>query len=445
MKSRTSTPALVAYAGPAMPLAMLGMPLVVYVPPFYAAELGLDLAAVGAIFFLARAWDAVTDPVIGHLSDRTRSRWGRRKPWLLAGAPLLMVGVFAFLSPPEGIGRTYLALTAFGFYVAWTILQIPYLSWGAELSRDYDERTRITGIRETGTMVGIVLATLIPIVFLRGADPSLREILWVFVVALLVLIPLTCVVAAVRTPTASFVDTADRSLSHAVRFLPRNKPLLRILAGVFFLWLGGSVYNTCLVFMVEHVLELPRSAFLQFVLVQYSLAILCVPLWVRIANRIGRHRVLVLGGLGFLALQPLFLLASPGVFWHALLVYIISGPIVSVIWIMPPALVADTIEYGMMKGGGDDAALYMAVYNFIVKIAMAGGVGVALPLLAVFGFNPVGDNTSTALNALRFIALVLPVLIGAVGAVVLYNHPLTAQRHAIIKRWLARKGLAPFS
>ena len=154
----TSLFSLIAYSGPAIPLAMLGLPLILYLPPFYAGELGMDLAAVGIVFALARMWDAVIDPLIGYWSDKTGGRFGRRKPWLVAGASLWMLGVYALLSPPESANTVYLWFAAFGFYVAWTMVQIPYQSWGVELSRQYEERfahhghpgNRHPGGRDTG-------------------------------------------------------------------------------------------------------------------------------------------------------------------------------------------------------------------------------------------------------------------------------------------------------
>ena len=157
--------ALTAYSLPSAPLSMLNMMLIVYMPPFYAAAIGLDLAAVGGVFFLARLWDAFIDPVVGNLSDKTNSKWGRRKPWIALGVPVMLFVFYFFSFPPENTSSTYLLVVAFFFYVASTIVQIPYLSWGAELSRDYHERTRITGYREAATMIGIILATCIPLFF----------------------------------------------------------------------------------------------------------------------------------------------------------------------------------------------------------------------------------------------------------------------------------------
>ena len=445
MRSATDRTSLLAYMLPAVPLAMLGMPLIIYVPPFYAAELGLELAAVGGIFFIARAWDAITDPLIGFFSDQTRGRWGRRKPWIVIGVPLLMISLYLFLSPPVNVSKTYLFVVALVFYIAWTTVQIPYLSWGAELSRDYAVRTRINGYRETGTMIGVILATLLPVLFLREENPALRDILWVYVAFLLVLIPLSVFTAAAVTPKTPFVETGRHGLLSTLKLLSGNKPYLRLVAGIFFLWLGGSVMNASLIFTFEHILEMPRSAFLKFVLIQYVIGILCLPLWVRFGNRFGRHRALVWGGFGYLAVQPLYLLVAPGDFSQLLLVALVHGPIISVIWVMPPALVADTIEYGMMKGGGDDAAIYMAVYNFIVKVAFAGGVGIALPLLGVLGFQPAGVNDAEALQGLVFVGLFLPGIIGLAGAVILYNYPINKHRHGVIRRWLARKNLMPES
>lgn len=443
VRSATAASSLLAYALPAVPLAMLGMPLILYVPPFYAAELGLELAAVGGIFFIARIWDALTDPIVGNLSDRTRSPWGRRKPWIVAAVPLLMLSLYLFLSPPGAISKLYLFVVALVFYIAWTLAQIPYLSWGAELSRDYSARTRVNAWRETGTMFGVILATLLPVAFLSEADPPLRDILWVYVVVLLVLIPLATLIAVATTPKAPFVESGKRGLAPALKLLWGNKPYVRLLCGIFFIWLGGSVMNASLIFTFEHVLQMSRSSFLKFVLMQYTLGIAFVPLWVRFGNRFGRHRALVWGGFGYLALQPMYLLIAPGDFSQLLLIGLAHGPLISVIWIMPPALVSDTIEYGMMKGGGDEAAIYMAVYNFVVKTAFAGGVGIAMPLLAVFGFQPVGENSAQAVQGLAFVAFFLPGLIGVVGAAILFNYPINKHRHGVIRRWLAKKNLTP--
>lgn len=437
----TSTRSLLAYAGPSTPLNILMLQLIVYIPPFYAQEIGLDLAAVGLVFILARGWDAVIDPLIGNLSDRTRSRWGRRKPWILVGMPLLTVATIAFCLPPEGIGIGYLAVVAFLFYVALTIVQIPYLSWGAELSRDYAERTRIGMFREGGLMVGIVIAAALPLVFFSSGDPSLRNILSVFVAATVVLLPLTVLVALRVTPSAPFIDTGRSGFIAALGALRANKPLMRLLAGILCFWLGGSVFNALVLFMVQFTLGLPNSGFLWFVFAQYVLAIAFLPVASRIAACIGRHRALILGGLGFFFLLPLFLLVTPGHFWQAMIIFCLAGTLTSFIWVMPPAMIADTVEYGMMKGCGDDAALYMALYMFAQKAALAVGGGIALMLVGALGFDP--TNPDSPLTGLNLTALVLPSVIGIVGAAIMFNYPIDARRHAIIRRWLARRGLAP--
>lgn len=435
-----SVPSMVAYATLSAPLSMLMLQLIVYLPPFYAAEMGVNIAQVGLIFFAARAWDAVIDPLIGNLSDQTRTRWGRRKPWIVIGTPLLMLLTWMFAQPPENVGVGYLLVTAFLFYISLTVVQVPYMSWGAEISRNYEGRTRVGAYREGGLMAGILLAVAMPLAIFATGEPTLREILFVFALAVIILLPITAWLATRYSPAGAFVDTGRKGLVEALSLLRKNAPLKRVLTGVFFLWLGGSMFNALVLFVVERSLGLGTGDFLWFVFVQYSLSVLLLPFSVHVGNRIGRHRALVLGGFGFLALLPLLSIVPTGNFWAAMSVFVVLGLISNFIWIMPPAIVADTVDYGMFKGAGDDSAIYMALYLFTQKIALAAGVGIALPLSAALGFNPMEASGPEAVSALHVVALFLPCLIGSVGALTLYNYPIDARRHHVIRRWLARRG-----
>lgn len=436
--------ALLSYAAPMVPLAMLIMQIIVYIPPLYAIEAGVSIATVGGIFFLARGVDAFVDIWVGNLSDSTRTRWGRRKPWMAVGIPLLIVMAWVLCAPLKGVGTTYLLLSAIAFYVCLTLVQIPYLSWGAELSREYEQRTRINGMREGAGMLGTVLATLLPLVVLvliAGKDnPSLREIAFVFVVAVSVLLPITVFLALRNTPQGEFVDTGKQSLLQALRGLRKNKLLARLLIGVLLIWLGGSVFNALVIFVVQHTLGLQNNAMLFFVFTQYAVGLLCLPLVLKLANRIGRHRVLVLGALAFLLPLPLFMLIPHGALPYAIALYAVLGITTSAIWVMPPALVADAIDYGRLQGAADDGALYMGLYHFVQKVAMAGGVGIGMGLAGALGFDAAGTNTAEGVRALNMVALVLPMFIALPGMLMLFNYPLTRERHDEVRRSLAERG-----
>ncbi len=398
----------------------------------------MDLGSIGLIFLLARTWDAVIDPIIGNWSDRSRSRFGRRKPWMALGLPLLMLSLWALCMPPSDVNLPYLAVAVFLFYVTLTAVQIPYLSWGAELSRDYQMRTRINGVREGGTIVGTLCATAVPLVFLAGTEPSLREILRIFTLTVLLLLPITIVVALRYAPVRGSVPARSPGLMEALSLLKVNLPARRVLTGIFFLWLGGAVYNALALFVVDWILGLPVANFLLFVLVQYIVSFLSLPAWIRLANRYSRHQVLVIGGLIFLGALPLFYVVPSGDLFIACAVFALLGLFTPVIWVMPPALIADTIEYGIFKGLTDDSAIYMALYYFVQKMALALGVGIALPLSAMLGFHPVSGGGSEGLAALGFTALVLPVLLSLPGAWLLFTHPISIRRHAAIRKWISR-------
>lgn len=432
---------ILAYAGPMVALAIVNMLLISYLPNFYAAEIGISIGAVGSIFMAARAFDAIIDPVIGNWSDRTRSRWGRRKPWIAAAAPAFMVMTWLFFQPPKGIGVGYLAVVAMLFYVAYAAVIIPYMSWGAEIRRDYSGRTKINSVREGAGIVGTIIATILPVALLPmfvDGDPSLRQILELLAATIIVILAVAVPLALKVAPQGAFEPHPPLGLYTALGLLRANKPLMRILAAIFIVWLGGAFHNSTILFFVTDGLKLGRADFLWLVLAQYLMALCALPFWNRLAEKHGRHRALVLGAMGYFLAHQGFHLVPQGGFAGAIAVYIVAGFMTPVIWVMPPAIVADTVEYGMLKGGKDDAALYLALYAFVQKMALAIGVGLALGVAGVMGFDPKAPPTATGIQGLRIVSLILPGLIAAIGCIGIWNYPIDAKKHAVIRKWLAR-------
>src|SRR5581483_9451937 len=149
-----------------MPIWIAIIPIVNYLPAFYAKELHLSVGMVGAVFLCARLWDGMADLLVGWLSDHSDFRWGRRKPWVVCGAPCLMISTWFLCTPPQGVGLLYLMFWTALFYTAWTAMYIPYLSWGSELADDYVERSRVTSYREAFTMLGNLFFAAAPLTFL---------------------------------------------------------------------------------------------------------------------------------------------------------------------------------------------------------------------------------------------------------------------------------------
>jgi len=437
-----TTAQLVAYSLPSAPTSMLMMMVIVYLAPFYAAEIGMELAAVGGIFALARIWDAVTDPIVGNLSDRTRGRAGRRKPWIVFGTPVLMISTWFLLQPPEGIGLQYLAVIAVVFYLSITVVQIPYLSWGAELSRDYQQRIRINGFRETSTMIGILMVASIPLVFLRGTNPGVADIVEVFTWIVLILLPITVLPALLYAPQGDFIKTPTLSLHKALYALRRNKPFLRLMLASLFIWSGGHIYNASSLFLVKDALGFSPSLFLWFMVVQYVMALALMPVVMRIGARLGKHKALLLVGLAFFPVLWLYNLVEPQNVTQVVLVYALKGMVTSAIWIMPPAMVADTVEHGLLENVGDDTALYMSIYFFIQKLAAAVGVGVALPLAAAMGFDPQTATPDGDTFGIRFVATILPSILAVPAIFLLWRYPIDEERHRAIREELEARGIA---
>lgn len=444
---------LMAYGSLAVPLQALLNPMLIFLPTFYAAEMGLDLAAVGLLFLIARSWDALTDPFIGALSDRSKSRFGRRRPWIVIGTPLLLITSYFVLMPGEATSVFALGVAIFAFYLCWTMVYIPYQSWGAEISSDYEQRTRIAGFREAGTVLGVLVGIGIPLLMVDpiaaplrdliwpnglGLDPSLRSVLLIIFVTILVLFPITAALSCIFMPDRQVASTQRLSWKQTAGVITRNKPFRRLFVGYFIAQLGFLIFLSAVQMLITRGLEI--KAFLFLVFVQHLVAIAAVPLWLKLAKRFGKHVTycasLAVIIVGFLALN----FVEPGALWMATLLFMFNGLGSSGKLILPASLAADTVDYDTMKTGTREAGSHIALLNVANKITFAVSIGITFALLSLTGFDPASSsNSQSAIDALMAIGTVLPAILLAIGMAVMWSFPLNKTRYDIVRRNLVRR------
>jgi glycoside/pentoside/hexuronide:cation symporter, GPH family len=426
-----------AYGGLGMPVYMLMMPTIVYLPPFYAGELGLGLSAIGVIFFIARMLDGVSDLVVGALSDRTKHRSGPRKIWIACGIPLLMIATYFLCRPLSGAGALYLTIWLILLYVAWTMVQVPYLSWGAEMSSDYNERSRITAFREGGGMIGVMLAVGLPYLIFGEGQPPFRDVLAIFVVSILVLLPLTGGLALFFAPQGERDTAATPSFKEIWQTISGNKPFLRIMTIMFFIRTSACIYDATEFWLLSYWCKQP-NIFLMVLFIQYICSILAIPLVLRVARVIGKHGVLVTATCTNLAFLAILVFAPTGLRWPIIVAFIINAIGNAATWVIPTSMVADTVDYGELRGVQGQSGTYMAIYTLSFKISLALGVAIALPLLDLANFSATDGANPTGLHGLVWVACGLPALMLLPAIFLLCRYPLTEQKHVLIRKILGR-------
>jgi GPH family glycoside/pentoside/hexuronide:cation symporter len=440
-KDRLTLRTLLAYAAPGLALAIPTLPVYVHLPYLYGDLLGIGLAATGMILLSARAFDMVSDPAIGYLSDRVATRWGRRKPWILAGAPIAAVALVMLLDPPDGAGAGYLLWCLLALYAGWTLIAVPYTAWGAELSGSYHERTRITSLREGAGILGILIAVGIPALALaNGMDlpGALSLIAWVTVVAggaalcwAMYDVPDRPGEMLPPVPLGTLLITAGRSLRD-------NGPFRRLIAAWLVNGFSNGVPAVLFLFFLQHVLGVGEAGQGAFMLAYFLSAILAVPVWMRLSGRWGKHRVWSTSMLASCLMFAGVPFIDAGNAWLFFIVCVVTGAALGADLALPPSMQADVVDYGNWRFPGADAGLLFAFWSMATKGAQALAAGVALPLVSVLGFDPAVPNDQGRL-ALAAVYAWLPLAFKIFAIALVWRFPITARRQRAIRQRLARR------
>jgi Na+/melibiose symporter-like transporter len=438
--SEPRLPALrvLAYGSLALPLSTIGLPLSIYLAPFYAGEIGLPLAAIGTAMLLARLADIVIDPFIGTLSDRWRPRIGRRRVWLPIGGATLLVGMTQLFNPGANATLGYFLLWLAVMYLGFTMTRLPYFAWGGELSDDYHQRTRVAAVRQTFSIAGLVLSTVVPAIILSRPGATGANVLSALSLMMLVVLPL-CALAVftlVREPAARR-DEPRVPLAKGLRVLARNGPFKRVLLILLIGFTAETFRVTITVFFARDVIQVKNIG---IVYVWYFVAgLVAVPFWRWLGRRVGKHRALALGFVVvmFTNIGLFFLSAGQVALFTAL--FVLKGACFGALELLPQAMVADTADVDTVMSRERRQGVFFAAMGVIVNIGQALGQFLSLNLLSLVGFNAAGGNGPEELFWLRFFYAVLPSLLLTICIWLAWRYPLDAARHDRIRRHLARR------
>jgi GPH family glycoside/pentoside/hexuronide:cation symporter len=421
-----------------LPTSIVGLPIALYIPTFYSRDLELSLAAVGIILALSRLTDVVTDPLIGILSDRWQTRYGRRKPWMLVGTPLMMASLWMLFVPPEGVTMLYLFVWISALYLSFTLVDLPYRAWGAELSTDYRERSRVTGWREGFGYLGLISALVIPLVMAFALDlPGPRNALFGIAVAVVVTLPILIAPAliVVREPPPERLDRKRVTLADGLRIVRGNSAFLRLVACLMFFVTAVSMTASLSFFFVQHVMEEPFDRYAIFVLVYYLSSTAAIPIWLRISYRLGKHKTVVLGIIWLSIWSAPIPLLGPGDFGVFFFLMIMKGSSIGALVFLPASMAADIVDLDTLQSGEQRTGLYFSLWGMVNKGAVAIGVLISTNVVAWFGFDPGLDaNTPSAKMSVALLYSLIPAGIALTALPLLWRYPLDEARQREIRR-----------
>lgn len=437
-----------AYGGPGFAGAAMAIPIGIFMPAFYSDVVLAPLGMIALATALARAFDALTDPVVGWLSDKTRSRFGRRKPWIAFGTPFAAVFFWLLFTPPAGLEPSsavlWFGITFSLFFLFQTIEGVPLAALGAELTPDYSERNSVFGVRALfialGTMVAAVTPAILTSYLGEGRE---REIfsgmsasygaLW-----LVLMVILLWTVSEHR----EYAGRPSNPLVPGVRRALRNRPFAILLLSAIVGAIPGAVPAVLMPYFVTYVLQ-PEEPIVwtgSFLFLYLATGLLFVPLWLWVAQRFGKLRAFVTAAFVGVAASLLYFLAGPGDLAWAGMVYFVSGTQAMAGTFLIPAMAADVIDYDELRTGLRREAQYTSFWSVIPKLVSIPGYSIPLAALAGVGYVPNEIQTAEVQFTIRFLYSLFPAAFFVAALLIVSRYPISEAVHAKIRAGIAAHG-----
>ena len=428
--AKLSTPQVIAYGSVGIPFGAVGLPMAVFIAPFYAEQMGLGTALVGVVFMILRFWDLFSDPVMGWLVDTRPSRFGKIRHWLVIAVPILLPAVYLLYNPiGPPVSPLFLGIILFIFYIGTTMITTPHQAWAPSIARTYDERSRLFMWRELFTISTMLIMLGLPTLLAQTGDVDRSHQISIMGWILILALPLTVGAACWLVPDPQ-PDPAQPKASFAPSAILealRQQTLWRLLATEIFI--GIAIAGTAGTFLFAAQWGFGVINLAPLILMAHFIAgFVAMPVWVWLSKRtekyIAMRYVCLWSALTYIAYFPLAMFGG-----GALLLFIatiISGLGYGTPFILVRSMMADLVEAEEVRGGANRSGLFYSLMSGAYKTGASFAIGIPYILLGVLvGFNPSGANSSGTVTGLMVVFVSVPVVSYLLAAFLIWRYPIT--------------------
>ncbi len=433
---------LAAYGAGAGVFEMLRAPGLAILPSLYAKDFGFALTTLSFAMLWLRLSDAVMDPLVGYLSDRTRTRWGGRKPWIFASIFVFVPACFLLYAPGESPTLWLFVVAYFFYFMGWAMFDIPYTAWGAEFATSYEERSRLSVWRNLCMNIGLLLTALLPLLPWMSSTAMSFEVTTVTAYAMAVLYPLVIVLMMAVVPSGEVVvSRRDSSVRDTVKAILGNAPMMIFLGVSLLSDLAVGIFSAMMFIFFDTYLGIGEYFALIFI-TAIAVSTLSLRLWQSVVERSSKRMLLlvclVLGavqGVSILVIDP-GPLALP-LFMAFLALYYIAAAGRDVALY---AMIGDVVDYDTLNTGVNRAGQFTSAWMVLRKLAYALGPVIGFAVAGFLGYEPASPHTdASAIFGLKSANGYLPALLMALAAVLAFRFPITRERHRRIREQLEQR------
>ena len=436
----------IAYSAPAFALAVVGIPVYVYIPKFYTDVVGINIAVLGTLLFSVRIFDAITDPAIGYLSDRTRTRFGRRRPYIAIGSLFVVLAMVLLFTPPKASAyfeTWWFGICIYALFLFWTAVTVPYESLGPEITFDYHERTSLFGMRDGFLIAGTLMAASSPALVAwafnlnSDAEGERAKFFWIAVVYAPLLIGSCwwCVTAVQEIQTRNPLKPAG--VWSGLRYVARNRPFIILIISYTIAAIGSNLPATLILYYVEYVLQSQLAD--AFLLLYFVTGIIFLPGWILLSRRIGKKAAwLTSMAINTGAFTGVFFLGPGDAHIYGILVFL-SGIGFGATLALPSAIQADVIDYDELLCGQRREGQYIGLWSIAKKFAAAVGVGAGLSILGLAGYTPNAAQSEQVQFTLRILYALVPSVCNILAIIIVMAYPISSRVHKQIRSAIAER------